>query len=314
MERQMLPVVEIPNLTKAEADQRAIDLGIDAPTIEIIRQADGLFTVRATYPAGTIIPEATASVPDSNAPFELNGLTRDAADAEKAFFHDSGATVDIIAEPNGLFTARISPAQPPARVVPPPPPPVAAAASPPDLDGYVFCLDRIRTERRPGRDFDRTVSHYQAYFNRVPIPEISGMAVERQGPDDNGPTGVSQHRRIAAGVYPLFVHAGANGKYKTTGYARPGKLGARAWPCIAIEQTGNRSGVLIHCASGYLMSIGCINLTSNVVNAQTDLVFSDSWTRVTALIDSIRSHLGADFPHGENARLPRTSLVIRNHL
>ena len=43
----MLPVVEIPGLTKAEAYQRAIDLGIDAPTIEIIQQPDGTFTVRS---------------------------------------------------------------------------------------------------------------------------------------------------------------------------------------------------------------------------------------------------------------------------
>ena len=89
----MLPVVEIPGLTKAEADQRAIDLGIDAPTIEIVQQRDGTFTVRATYPEGTIIPGATSSVPDSSAPFELRGLSRSVADEEVAFFRDSGAAV-----------------------------------------------------------------------------------------------------------------------------------------------------------------------------------------------------------------------------
>ncbi len=61
------------------------------------------------------------------------------------------------------------------------------------------------------------------------------------------------------------------------------------------------------------MSIGCINLTSNVVDAQTNLLFSDSWARVTALIDSIRSRLGAGFPGQNNARLPATSLVIRQN-
>jgi hypothetical protein len=304
----MLPVVEIPGLTRAEADERAVDLGIDAPTIEIIPQADGTFTVRATYPEGTIIPGATSSVPDNSAPFELKGLSRSAADEEVAFFRDSGATVDVVPEGNNLFTVRISPTKAPALVEPPP----TAALNAPNVDGYVFCLDRIRTERRPGKAFDRTVSRYQAYFNRAPIAEISGMAVERQGPDDNGPTGVSEHRRIAAGTYPLFTHAGG-GRYRTIGYAAPGNIRVRPWPCIRVENTGSRSGILIHCAAGYLMSTGCINLTSNVANAQTDLFFSDSWTRVTALISSIKSHLAANFPNNNDARLPATSLVVRNN-
>jgi hypothetical protein len=304
----MLPVLEIPGLSKAEADQRAIDLGIDAPTIEIVQQPDGTFTVRATYPEGMIIPGATSSVPDNSAPFELNGLSRSAADDEVAFFRDSGATVHVVPEDGGLFTVRITPTKAPALVEPPP----TVAPSAPDVDGYVFCLDRIRSERRPGRGFDRTVSRYQAYFNRAPIPEIWGMAVERQGPDDNGPMGVSKHRRIAAGIYPLFTHIGESDNYRTIGYARPGNISVRPWPCIGVENTGSRSGVLIHCAAGYLMSIGCINLTSNVANARTDLLFSDSWSRVTALIESIKSHLAQNFPNNNGAPLPATSLVIRD--
>ena len=306
----MLPVVEIPGLTKEEADQRAADLGIDATTVEVIQNADGTFTVRATYPEGMVIPGATGSVPDSSAPFVLNGLSRSAADEEVAFFRDSGATVDVVPEGGDLFTVRVSPTAPPPVVQPPP----VAAADAPALDGYVFCLDRIRTELRPGMGFERTVSRYQAYFNRAPVAGISGMAVERQGPDDNGPSGVSQHRRIAAGTYPLFTHASVDtNKYKTIGYSTPANIKVRPWPCVGVENTGSRSGILIHCAAGYLMSIGCINLTSNVANAQTDLLFSDSWSRVTALIDSIKSHLAGNFPNNNNVRLPGTSLVIRQN-
>jgi hypothetical protein len=306
----MLPVLEIRGLTKAGADQRVIDLGIDNPTIEIIRQSNGKFTVRATYPEGTIIPGATSSIPDSSAPFELTGLSRSAADEEVAFFRDSGATVDVVPQGAELFTVRISPTPAPAIVVPPP----TVAPDAPDLDGYVLCLDRIRTEQRPGAGFERTVSRYQAYFNRAPIAGISGMAVERQGPDDNGPTGVSQHRRIAAGTYPLFTHAsGDTNKYRTIGYSQPANIQVRPWPCIGVENTGSRSGILVHCAAGYLMSIGCINLTSNVANAQTNLLFSDSWTRVTALINSIKAKLGGSFPGNNNAPLPNTSLVVRDN-
>jgi hypothetical protein len=305
----MLPVVEVPGLTRDEADQTALDLGIDDPTIEIIQQPDGLFTVRATYPEGTIIPHATSEVPDNSAPFELNGLSQAAVDEEVAVFRGSGSTVSVVPEANNLFTIKISPPQAPPLVEPP----AAVVPNAPNLDGYVLCLDRIRTERRPGMGFDRTVSSYQAYFNRAPIPGIFGVAVERQGPDDNGPTGVRQHRRIAAGTYPLFTHASGNtNKYRTIGYSRPANIRMRPWPCIGVEQTGSRSGVLIHCAAGYLMSTGCINLTSKVTSAGTNLLFSDSWSRVTALIDSIKMQLGDTFPSENNLRLPHVSLVIRD--
>jgi hypothetical protein len=302
----MLPIVEIPGLSKKQADESAGDLGIDAETVEIIPNADGTFTVRATYPEGTIIPGATGSVVSNSDPFELNGLSRAAADEEVAFFRDSGATVDVVPEAANLFTVRITPTPPPTLVEPPPP----VAATVPDLDGYVFCLDRIRTERRAGKGFDRTVSRYQAFFNKTPVAGISGMAVERQGPDDNSPTGVSEHRRIAAGTYPLFKHTSA--KYHTVGYNTPANIRIRPWPCMGVENTGSRSGILIHCAAGYLMSIGCINLTSNVAGAQTDLLFADSWGRVVALINSIKDHLGGSFPAGDDVRLPNTSLVIRD--
>ena len=160
-------------------------------------------------------------------------------------------------------------------------------------------------------NFDRTVSRYQAYFNRAPVADIFGMAVERQGPGDNGPTGVNQHRRIKAGTYPLFTHAGGNIKYRTIGYLSPPNYPNRPWPCIGVESTASREGILIHCAAGYLMSIGCINLTSNIVNAQTNVVFSDSWNRVTSLINSIKTHLGAAFPRSNNQAMPGTHLVIR---
>lgn len=340
----MPQVVEVRGLSRAEADEQAANFGIDGVPVEITEESDGTFTVRATYPDGVFVPGAV-QVPgpaaDANAPasagqaggganppsggadvgaasgattvvaadgsFSLKGLSRATADEEAAFFRDSGATVDIVAEGADLFTVRIAApaAQAPAPAAPP------AAPNAPDLDGYVFSIDRIRTELRPGRGFERTVSRYQAYFNRAPVAGIFGMAVERQGPGDNSPTGVNAHRRIEAGKYPLFTHAGANNRYRTIGYPSPGALSKRPWPCIGVENTGSRAGILIHCASGYLMSIGCINLAANVVNAQTDLVFSDSWTRVTGLIDSIRTHLGGSFPASNNVRLPNTWLVIR---
>lgn len=309
----MQAVLEIPGLSRPQADERAADMRIDTETVEIIDDGKGTFTVRATFPEGMVVPDATSHVESNSAPFVLEGLSRAAADAEVEFFRDSGTTVQVKATGNGLFSVTINPAPPPPIVTPPPPPPPAAANAP-NLDGYVICFDRIRTERRPGLGFDRTVSRYQAFFDRAPIPGISGMAVERQGPGDNGPNGVGQHRRIEAGTYPLATHDGAaNDKYKTIGFATPPNIKSRPWPCLRVMNTGSRSGILIHCAAGYLMSIGCINLTANVANAQTNLLFSDSWTRVKGLIDDMRARLGAEFPANNNVRVPRTSLVVRDN-
>lgn len=304
-----MPVLEINDLTQADANQAAADLQIDADTVNVVAQGDGKFTVRATYPEGAVIPQtSTASDRDT---FALNGLSQASADAEVAFFRDSDATVNAVPEAGGLFTVQITPATPPLLIQPPAAP---AAPNAPDLDGYVFCLDRIRTERRAGMAFDRTVSRYQAYFDRTPVADIFGMAVERQGPGDNSQTGVDQHRRLAAGTYPLFTHAsGDTNKYRTIGYNTPANQPVRPWPCVGIEHTGARSGVLIHCAAGYLMSIGCINLASNIANAQSNLVFSDSWSLVVALIGSIKDHLGPAFPAGNNVPMPNTSLVIRDN-
>lgn len=263
-------------------------------------------------PQGDAGPAGPPIVADDNGAFVLKGLTQATADAEAKFFQDSGSPVDVTAEPDGTFTVRVGGTAP--QPLPPPVQPPAAATAP-DLDGYVVCVDRIRSERRPGMGFDRTVSRYQAYFNKAPVADIFGMAVERQGPGDNSQTGHDLHRCIAAGTYQLFTHASPliNQviKYRTIGYLAPPNFPNRAWPCLGVEDRGARSGVLIHSAAGYLMSVGCINLTGNVVDAQTNLVFNDSWARVTALIDSVKSRLGATFPTDNNKPLPNVHLVIR---
>jgi lysozyme len=55
----MSQVVKISGLlSEAEAEQRAEDFRIDAVPVEIIQEADGTFTVRATYPDDVHIPGA----------------------------------------------------------------------------------------------------------------------------------------------------------------------------------------------------------------------------------------------------------------
>ena len=244
--------------------------------------------------------------------FDITGLTIDEAEEESEFYIDSGAEVGIIIEPGDLRTLRITyPDSPP----PVPTPLPSGGVGAPDRNGYVLCIDRIRTERRPSAGFSRTVGAYQAYFDRNPIPEISGFCVERQGPGDNTPSGVDNHRRIAAGTYPLFAHQSPlkNGiiKYKTLGFNQPRNFPVRPWPCLGVESTGARGGILIHCAKGYLMSTGCINLSASVTNASTDLDFADSRRRVIALIDSIKARI-PNFPDHNGPQIPSAFLIVRN--
>jgi len=53
----MPQILETPGLSKADADATAENLAIDDIPVEIIPQADGTFTVRATYPDGAVIPQ-----------------------------------------------------------------------------------------------------------------------------------------------------------------------------------------------------------------------------------------------------------------
>jgi hypothetical protein len=254
---------------------------------------------------------------------EIQNLTQGVADQEKAFYEDSGATVTKIDEEGGFVTLVVTydqPAQAPAPVRPAPtpptptqpPPPATSDVQPPDEDGFVICIDRKSTQLRNGKGFRRTIGLYQAFFDRQPIAGISGTAVERQGPGNNTNTGVAQHARLAQRKYSLFTHAGAQNKYRTLGYANPGGIKIRPWPCILIGDTGARSGVLIHCAAGYLMSIGCINLTGRqLAGAGDDIDFSDSRDHVIRLIQSMKTHLGNQFPSSNEVKIQNASLVIR---
>ncbi len=55
----MSQVVTVPGLsTRAEAERRAEEFMIDDVPVEIVQEADGTFTVRATYPDDVVMPAA----------------------------------------------------------------------------------------------------------------------------------------------------------------------------------------------------------------------------------------------------------------
>jgi hypothetical protein len=239
--------------------------------------------------------------------FELSQLTRETVESEAEFYRDSGAGVDVIDDGNGLFTLRVQfqPSDPPIM-------PGADELPKPGQDGYVIVINRLRTQRRAGAQ--RTIGTYQAYFDKQLIPGIGGIAVERQGPGDNTRAGRTSHARLAAGIYPLFTHASGVGpggrvKYRTFGFSTAVNVASRPWPAVRVEHTESRQGILIHCASGFLMSIGCINLASELRTANSNINFSDSRTRVIGMIRSMQQNL-AGFPTQNNAAIKDAFLKI----
>ncbi|WP_441233936.1 hypothetical protein [Bradyrhizobium sp. 930_D9_N1_4] len=279
---------------------------------------DACFLLKKLRSGGRLDPEVARSNPqnvvnDSDPDkFEVTGLLSDDADVEVAYFRDAGAQAQKLKTPDGFFSVLVSfpkdlteqPAQPEAL-------PAVTFADPTDTKGYVLCIDRIRTEQRKGMGYARTVGIYQAYFDGKKIPEISGMVCERQGPGDNTKVGQNEHQRLKAGTYRLFTHAGASQKYSTHNYTKSTVPGATARPCLRVADTGVREGVLIHPAQGYLWSIGCLNLTAPVSNAQDNINYAESRRRVIALIDNM-AVTQPDFPSSDN-RDTKAILLIRDH-
>ncbi len=184
------------------------------------------------------------------------------------------------------------------------------ALSEPALDipgGWVFLVQRLRQELRPGKRFSRTVGKYQIYHNGKPVAGLSGMTVERQGPGDNGLSGKRQHRCIEADAYALCIHDTDN--YSTVDYETSGE---HPRPAIEVGGTGQRIGILIHPASGYGSTIGCINLADNLANANSDFTLADSTRRVVAVIEDLKSFNGGALPSDEGMTLANCHLVVRD--
>ena len=113
-------------------------------------------------------------------------------------------------------------------------------------------------------------------------------------------------RRIDAGRYAISTHA--PGRYATWGYSKA--PGSRPRPAFELDNTGKRQEILVHPGQGFLASIGCINVCTSLPQASTSITYSISRERVIALIDDMKSFLGADFPKRNEMPIPRAFVVI----
>ncbi|PBC01432.1 hypothetical protein [Mesorhizobium sp. WSM3860] len=161
--------------------------------------------------------------------------------------------------------------------------------------------EQTRNSRR------RTTGKYQVFHDGVSAGALSGATAETKGPGDNKTAG--NNRCVEAGTYNLFTQAGD--KYVTIGYTSNVNPAALKRPGLLLLPTGKRVGILFHPGRGFLSSIGCINPATDLANVSDDIAFIDSRNRVIAIIDDLKSFLGASFPANNGVRIPNATVVIQ---
>ncbi|MCV9938252.1 glucosaminidase domain-containing protein [Boseaceae bacterium BT-24-1] len=180
--------------------------------------------------------------------------------------------------------------------------------------GVVLQIKRLRAEKRRGKG-ERTTSTYQLFIDGRPVDGVRGMFLEPRGPGDNSSAGVQLHTRIKEGRYPLLAHAGSRQvggvtKFKTIGFTTSEAVGAPPMPSIRVGNTKSRTGILIHPGDGYLWSIGCLNPTKSLADANGNMVYTDSRKRVIEILDALRDALGSRFPTGNNETIRDVTLEV----
>jgi hypothetical protein len=156
-----------------------------------------------------------------------------------------------------------------------------------------------------GKDKIRTVGRYGVFHNGVPT-QLHGWTAESKGSSDNSKA--RNRKRIEARTYPLWTQDGEH--YKTIGY-NPKASTRYPRPGVLVGDTNKRSSILIHVGHGFLASVGCINLSAELKDGNTDIDFVDSRKRVIAMIEDMKSFLGAAFPKVNNELIPGAFLVIK---
>jgi hypothetical protein len=169
--------------------------------------------------------------------------------------------------------------------------------------GWEILIERKSVQKRGSRA--RTVGTYQVFHDGA-ATALSGMTAESRGPGDNK---VAQNgKRVEAGRYPLATQDGT--KYDTYGYQMSDNPRLKPKPGIELKNTAKRAEILIHPGIGFLASIGCINLCTNLPDADEPISYPGSRKRVIALIEDMKSFLGAGFPPKNGMPIPNAFAVI----
>ena len=167
---------------------------------------------------------------------------------------------------------------------------------------------RTAVQRRASDNKPRTIGHYQIFHDGIAQtePDMSGMFAESRGPGANSPNG--NGRRIEEGTYTLRTQGGT--KFKTFGYSNSASSSALPRPGAELRGCAPRTEILIHPGRGFLSSIGCINLCTNLPNSSEPITFTSSRRRVISMIDDMAAFLGPQFPTVNERKIPNATVVI----
>ncbi len=155
----------------------------------------------------------------------------------------------------------------------------------------------------------RTYGRYALFINGTPTA-ITGFMCESHGPGDN--ITPENGRRVEAKRYPVFTHFG---RYRTIGYADDtAPPGADPMPAVRLEDTGMRTGILIHPAYPpkaklYLASVGCLNPAAALA-PEEDNDFWESRRRTIEIIDSLGAFSPGSFAAMEAVPIPGAAVII----
>ncbi|WP_299508414.1 hypothetical protein [uncultured Roseobacter sp.] len=178
------------------------------------------------------------------------------------------------------------------------------------ISGYGWEIHFLRddTHSRHSDGKVRTVGRYQIYHDGVPASgsDMNGMFAETRGPGDNSTVG--NNRRIEEGIYTLRTQGGT--KYKTHDYTSSASSSAIPRPGIELRGCAPRTEILIHPGRGYLSSIGCINLCTNLPDASEPITYKSSRRRVISMLDDLSQFLGSSFPDDNERPVPNALVVI----
>ncbi|MEM8813089.1 MAG: hypothetical protein AAGF59_10765 [Pseudomonadota bacterium] len=136
--------------------------------------------------------------------------------------------------------------------------------------------------------------------------DMRGMFAETRGPGDNSRE--NNKRRIEEGRYSLRTQGGRN--YVTHNYNPSGSTSALPRPGIELRGCAPRTEILIHPGRGFLSSVGCINLCTNLPHAAEPITFKSSRRRVISMLDDLAKFLGNAFPSQNEKPVPNAHVVI----
>jgi hypothetical protein len=166
----------------------------------------------------------------------------------------------------------------------------------------------VRSHEQHHGSQTRTIGRYQVYRDGEALAGLNGSTAEPGGPGDNGTADCGL--RVEAGTYALATQDGDS--YCSIGYVTDPDHHVLRKPALKLEATGVRTDILVHPGHGFLASLGCLNLTSDLASADTVIAFEDSRQRVVAMMQDLERYVGETYPSCNGCVIPAAFITIED--